>query len=201
VKPLVAMALMVCLGAARSHADSLNLATLTCAKYENEVLPNAVANPVADSVNTVMWLFGYSVAQARAHVMYPDALAPFGFALDAECKANPPEILLAALAIVKPQSQSSMDLRAVECSAFAGKHIPLSKTDPESATTIMMWLFGFSVATSGSTLFEAAALPAFENSLLAHCTKHPKRSVFDALVAVNGAKSSRATRANPRDQT
>src|ERR1700691_4293022 len=96
------------------RAAALNLATLTCEKYENEVLPAAATNPVADSINTVMWLFGYSVAKSGAHVMYPDALSPFGFALDNECKSNPAESVLEALAIVKPDTKNPMNLTTLE---------------------------------------------------------------------------------------
>jgi hypothetical protein len=101
----------------------LNLATLSCDKYENEVLPAAATSTTADSINTVMWLFGYSVAKSGAHVLYPDALSPFGFALDGECKANPRESLLDALAIVKPETKNPMNLTTLECSTFAGRHV------------------------------------------------------------------------------
>jgi hypothetical protein len=159
----------------------LNLATLSCDKYENEVLPAAATSTTADTINTVMWLFGYSVAKSGAHVLYPDALSPFGFALDGECKANPRESLLDALAIVKPETQNPMNLATLNCSTFAGRHLEIARTDPESANTIMMWLFGFSVARSGSHLFDAAALGSFQTVLLADCAKHPDISLFDAL--------------------
>src|SRR5260370_38293670 len=133
-----------------------NLATLTCGKYENEVLPAAASNPTADSLNTVMWLFGYSVAKSGAHVMYPEALAPFGFALDNECKSNPAESLLDALGIVKPEPKNPLDLTALECAAFASRHVELAPTDPESATTIMMGLLRFSVSRSGAHIFHCA---------------------------------------------
>src|ERR1700675_4780169 len=150
---LATAALCLCVIPGASRAAPLNLATLTCAKYENEVLPAAAANPTADSLNTVMWLFGYSVAKSGGHVMYPDALAPFGFALDNECKSNPVESLLEALTIVKPEAKNPMDLSVLECASFAARHTEFMRTDPESATTIMMWLFGFSVARSGSHFF------------------------------------------------
>src|SRR5271154_1158470 len=144
MKSFAAVALIFCLIPCMSDAAELNLATLSCAKYENEVLPAAATNPKADSINTVMWLFGYSVARAGGHVMYPDALAPFGFALDNECKANPRESMLDALAAVKIESKNPMDLSTLESGTFASRHVEMSKTDPESANTIMMWLFGFS---------------------------------------------------------
>jgi hypothetical protein len=178
----------LCLGACVTRAAELNLATLTCAKYENEVLPAAVTNPTADTINTVMWLFGYSVAKSGAHVMYPDALTPFGFALDNECKSNPVESLLDALAIVKPETKNPMNLTTLECAVFASRHVDLERTDPESATTIMMWLFGFSVARSGGHMFDADSLHPFQTALLADCAKHPKLSLFDALSKVKISK-------------
>jgi hypothetical protein len=179
-----AIALSLCLFSCVTRAGELNLATLTCAKYENEVLPAAATNPAADSLDTVMWLFGYSVAKSGGHVMYPDALAPFGFELDNECKSNPIETLLDALASVKPEAKNTMNLATLDCGVFASRHIGMAKSDPESANTIMMWLFGFSVAKSGSHLFDADSLGAFQTALLADCTKRPNISLFDALGAV-----------------
>jgi hypothetical protein len=178
---LAAMVLSVCLFPCMGRAAELNLATLTCAKYENEVLPAAATSPTADSLNTVMWLLGYSVAKSGGHVMYPDALAPFGFALDNECKSNPVESLLDALASVKPEAKNPMNLATLDCAVFAPRHINMAKSDPESAETVMMWLFGFSVAKSGSHLFNADSLDAFQTALLADCAKRPNVSLFDAL--------------------
>jgi hypothetical protein len=184
MKLFAAIALGVCLAPCLSRAAELNLATLSCGKYENEILPAAASNPTADSLNTVMWLFGYSVAKSGAHVMYPAALAPFGFALDSECKTNPAESLLDALAIVKPEPKDPMNLTTLECAAFASRHVELTRTDPESATTIMMWLFGFSVARSGSHRFDVNSLSSFQATLLADCAKHPNHSLFDVLSAI-----------------
>jgi hypothetical protein len=183
LSPAVA-ALVLCLAPCASRAGVLNLATLSCAKYENEVLPAAAASTAADSLNTVMWLFGYAVAKSGAHVMYPDALAPFGFALDGECKTNPVETLLDALAIVKPETKNPMDLTAVECATFGPRHVAMSKSDPESANTIMMWLFGYSTAMAKSHLFDADSLGAFQAALLDRCAKHADTSLFDALITV-----------------
>ncbi len=191
MKFLTGIILGACLFAGASSAAELNLATLTCGKYENEVLPAAVSNPTADNINTVMWLFGYSVAKSGAHVMYPDALTAFGFALDGECKSNPIESLLDALAIVKPETKNPMDLTTLECATFASRHIELARTDPESATTIMMWLFGFSVARSGSHIFDADSLNSFQAALLADCAKHPKHSLFDALTAIKTSPAAK----------
>jgi hypothetical protein len=188
---LAAVALSLCILPCVSRADELNLATLTCAKYENEVLPAAATNPAADSINTVMWLFGFSVAKTGGHVMYPDALAPFGFALDNECKSNPIESLLDALASVKPEARNPMNLATLDCGVFAQRHIELARTDPESANTIMMWLFGFSVASSGSHLFDADSLTAFQTALLADCAKRPNISLFDSLTGVKIPKRAK----------
>jgi hypothetical protein len=191
MKFLTGIILTACLLPGMSCAAALNLATLTCGKYENEVLPAAVSSPTADTINTVMWLFGYSVAKSGAHVMYPEALSDFGFALDGECKSNPVESLLDALAIVKPTAKNPMDLTALECATFASRHIELARTDPESAATIMMWLFGFSVARSGSHIFDADSLNPFQAALLADCAKHPKLSLFDALTAVKMSRPAK----------
>jgi HdeA/HdeB family len=197
VKILAAIALTMIFAPGMSRAAELNLATLTCAKYENEVLPAAATNPTADSLNTVMWLFGYSVAKSGAHVMYPGALAPFGFALDGECKSNPVESLLDALAIVKPEAKNPMNLTTLECAAFASRHIELARTDPESANTIMMWLFGFSVAKSGGHIFDADLLNSFQAALLADCAKHPNGSLFDALAALKMSNPAKSPPAKP----
>ena len=191
MKFLIGIVLGACLIPCGGRAAELNLATLSCGKYENEVLPAAVSSPTADTINTVMWLFGYSVAKSGAHVMYPEALTAFGFALDGECKSNPVESLLDALAIVKPEAKNPMDLTGLECTTFASRHIELARTDPESATTIMMWLFGFSVARSGSHIFDADSLNAFQTALLADCAKHPKLSLFDALTTVKASRAAK----------
>jgi hypothetical protein len=191
MKFLTGIVLGACMFPCAGRAAELNLATLSCAKYENEVLPAAVSSPTADTINTVMWLFGYSVAKSGAHVMYPEALTAFGFALDGECKSNPVESLLDALAIVKPEAKNPMDLTALECATFASRHIELARTDTESATTIMMWLFGFSAARSGSHIFDADSLNAFQTALLADCAKHPKLALFDALTTLKASRAAK----------
>jgi|HubBroStandDraft_1064217.scaffolds.fasta_scaffold00241_21 hypothetical protein len=188
MKCLIGIALTVCLAPCMSRAAQLNLATLSCEKYETEVLPASVSNPTADNINTVMWLFGYSVAKAGGHAMYPEALTAFGFALDGECKTNPAESVLDALAFVKPEPKHPLDIAALECSTFASRHIQLARADPESATTIMMWLFGFSTARSGSHIFDADLLNSFQSGLLANCDTHPSLSLFDALSKAKTSK-------------
>jgi hypothetical protein len=183
-------ALLLCLWsfAAASRAAPINLATMTCVRYQNELIAPAVPTPGADAINTMMWLFGFSVGKSGAHVMYGDALAGFGFALDAECKNNPAESLLDALGAVKPDTKNPMDLSELECQTFASRHLDLVKSDRESADTIMMWLYGFSVAKSGSHLFDPTGLGIFEGTLLADCQKAPGRSLFDELSAVKFPK-------------
>jgi hypothetical protein len=178
----------LCLGD-MSRAAEVNIATLSCVKYQNEVMAPPTAAPGSDPINTMMWLFGYSVAKAGAHVMYGNALAGFGFALDAECKNNPTESLLDALSVVKPDSKNPMDLTGLECETFATRHLDLVKSDAESANTIMMWLFGFAVAKSGGHIFDAGALSTFESALMGDCKKYPSRNLFDALTAVKFGSS------------
>ena len=179
-----ALFLCLCCFAGASRAAQVNLATLTCVKYQNEVIAPPVPTPGTDAINTMMWLFGYSVGKSGAHVMYGDALASFGFALDAECKNNPTMSLLDALAKIKPDNKNPMDLNGLECETFAARHVELKQSDRESADTIMMWLFGFAVAKTGSHVFDASGLQSFEASLMADCTKNPGRSLFDELAAV-----------------
>jgi hypothetical protein len=174
-----------------SHAAALNLATVTCGKYQNEILPAAASNPTADPINTVMWLFGFAVAKSGSHFLYPEGLEPFGFALDGECRNNPAESMLDALAAVKIEAKSPMDLANLASSAFASRHVEMARTDPDSANTIMMWLFGFSVARSGGHMFDADSLNAFQTSLLADCAKHPATSLFDTLTSIKIAKPAK----------
>jgi hypothetical protein len=178
-----ALLLCLCSFAASGHAAPVNVATLTCARYQNEIVGPAAA-PGTDSINTVMWLFGYSVGKSGAQVMYGDALAGFGFALDAECKNNPAESVLDALARVKPDAKNPMDLSMLECETFASRHLELVKSDRESADTIMMWLYGFAVAKSGSHMLDPGGLAGFEGALMADCRKSPGRSLADELSAV-----------------
>ena len=176
-----ALSALLVLTTASASAAPVNITTLSCARYQNELLSSPPATPAADGINTVMWLFGYSVARSGAHVMYGDALAGFGFGLDAECKNNPNENLSDALVKIKPSDKNPMDLKALDCSTFSTRHVELARTDRESADTIMMWLFGFATGKSGGQLFEPAGLTAFESALLGECGKHPDHSLFDAL--------------------
>ena len=181
--------LSLCCFAGVSHAAQINLATLTCVRYQNEIMAPPVPAPGADAINTMMWLFGYSVGKSGAHVMYGDALAGFGFALDAECKNNPAMSLLDALTKIKPDNKNPMDLNGLECQTFAARHLELLQSDRESADTIMMWLFGFAVAKSGGHVFDAGALSSFESALMGDCKKYPGRNLFDALTGVKFGSS------------
>ena len=131
-----------------------------------------------------MWLFGYSVAKAGEHLMYGDSLSMFGFALDAECKNCPTTSLLEALTTVRPKHDKPMDLTTLNCATWESRHEISAKNDPDSATTIMMWLLGYSVGLSGGHLYDSGALPKFSASLHARCTQHPEDSLFDSLAAL-----------------
>jgi hypothetical protein len=177
-----------CLASTIARGGELNLATLSCDKYENELLASPSSpqhdDPASpDSINTVMWLFGYSVAKSGEHVMYGDALSAFGFALDAECKNNPSTSLLEALSSIRPKRDKPMDLTTLTCATFESRHLDTARKDAESANTIMMWLFGYSVGQSGSHLFDAGGLPHFASALQTRCSQHPDESLFDALAA------------------
>jgi hypothetical protein len=191
MKITLALLLFACLIPIAGRAGELNLATLSCDKYENEIVTSANSPQGADAaqhpdaINTVMWLFGFSVAKAGEHFMYGDALTSFGFALDAECKDNPSTSLLEALTTVRPKRDKPMDLTTLSCATFESRHVELTRTDPESADTIMMWLFGYSVGQSGSHFFNASALSHFASALQTRCTQHPEDSLFDALGAIN----------------
>jgi hypothetical protein len=168
------------------HAADLNLATLSCDKYENEVVGANQTGEGArvDAIDTVMWLFGFSVAKAGGHVMYGDALTSFGFALDAECKNNPSVSLLEAVSTVQPRRDKPMDLAALNCVDWEERHRQSAQTDPDSANTIMMWLYGFSVGRSGSHLFDTGGEAVFAAALQKVCEQHPEDTLFDALGAV-----------------
>ena len=118
MKIVIALGLCLCCLPRLSHAAAVDLATLNCAKYQSEFMAPATPAPGFDPINTMMWLFGYSVARSGAHVMYGDALAAFGFALDAECKNNPGERLLDALAKIKPAELAVVALYVLASAAI-----------------------------------------------------------------------------------
>jgi len=182
--PLV-MAAFLC--PQQSHGTELNLAAVNCSQYENEILASTMPGRTTDPIDTVMWLFGYSVAKSGERVMYGDSLTSFGFALDAKCKNSPATTLLEAVSSVKSKRQNPMDLTRLDCATFETRHLALRKSDPESATTLTMWLFGYAVGVSGSGRFHADAVGKFDSSLNEWCTDHPSDSLFDALSAPNKA--------------
>jgi hypothetical protein len=191
---LAALAVAAVLTPLASRAADINLATVTCDKYENEMVgspdgdPTMQASQRPDSIDTVMWLFGYSVGKAGGHVMFGDALTSFGFALDAICRNNPSTSLLQAVALVRPKSDKPMDLMTLNCTDFESRHGNSVQSDPSSANTIMMWLYGFSVAQSGNHVLEASKVTAFAATLQKRCTDHPQESLYDVLMAVGRAK-------------
>jgi hypothetical protein len=178
---VAALSALLLLSSGAARAAPVNLLTLSCAKYQNELLASPPPTPAADGINTVMWLFGYAVARSGAHVMYGDALAGFGFGLDAECKNYPDEALTVALTKIKPSDKNPMDLSTLDCATFSRRHVDLARTDRESADTIMMWLFGFATGRSGGHFFAPEGLPAFETAFLGECTKRPERNLYDVL--------------------
>jgi HdeA/HdeB family len=175
------------LAAPRSHAVEVNLAAVTCATYQSEVLTAKLPGYKTDSIDTVMWLFGFSVAKSGERVMYGDSLTAFGFALDAECKNNPDTSLFAAVTAVKSKREHPMDLTRLDCATFEPRHVALRKSDPENANTLTLWLFGYSVGLSGSRILDPDAVSKFDAGLEDWCTKHPEDTLFDALAAPNPA--------------
>ena len=191
------LSLLAYLAPLAGRAAELNLATLSCDKYENEIVGStgsaSSTAPRLDAINTVMWLFGFSVAKAGGHVMYGDALTSFGFALDAVCKNNPSMSLLDALAAISPKRDKPMDLTTLDCATWEARHRQSEESDPESATTIMMWLYGFSVARAGSHMFDTGGVAAFAAALRKRCEQHPDESLFDALAASRATRESAST--------
>jgi hypothetical protein len=183
--------LAACLIPLASRAAEINIATLSCDKYENEMVGSPDSSAAAapsqrtDPIDTVMWLFGYSVGKAGEHVMYGDALTSFGFALDAECRNNPSTSLLQALTAVRPKRDKPMDLMTLNCKDFESRHAESMQSDASSANTIMMWLFGYSVAQSGSHVFDATKAAPFAATVQNRCTVHPEESLYEVLMAVS----------------
>jgi hypothetical protein len=173
--------------AQQSHGTEVNLAAVNCSQYETEMLASTLPGFKADPIDTVMWLFGFAVAKSGERAMYGDSLTAFGFALDAKCKSSPNTTLLEAVTSVKSKHENPMDLTRLDCATFETRHVALRKSDPESATTLTMWLFGYAVGVSGSGQFDAGAVGKFDSSLNEWCTDHPGDSLFDALRAPNQA--------------
>jgi hypothetical protein len=181
-----ANALLLCLfclpGMAR--AGVFNLASFTCDSYETQILNGALGDKSEDAVNFTMWLFGFAVGHAGDHSIYSRGLQAFGNALEVECKSRPAASLLDALGAVNPANESPMDLKELDCTTFEARNADLAKTDVDSARTIRMWLFGFSVGKAGGKVFDTGGLDEFDKSLTKQCGLHEKRTLFDALSAI-----------------
>jgi len=175
-----------------SGAGEINLGSMTCDQYEKNLMnppAAAAATPGDDAVNVVMWLFGFAVAKSGAHVMYGNALQQFGNALDSQCKAHPADTLLDSIGAVKLVETNPMDLTTLGCTVFETRHTDMAQSDPQSATTIMMWLYGFSVGKAGGHVLDAGVLPDFAAALAKQCTAHPDDSLFSTLSAVKMPKA------------
>ncbi len=187
MKHLIPAALLACLLPCMGHAYEINLASMTCDQYEKNIMnpsvPSAEAGS-ADAVDVIMWLFGFAVAKSGAHVMYGDALQQFGSGLDSECKIHPQNTLLDSIGAVKLADVNPMDLTTLECTTFEVRNADMAQSDPQSANTIMMWLFGFSVAKNGGHVLESKDLPSFSAAIAKRCTDHSASSLFDVLTAV-----------------
>ena len=186
-------ALLLCLfcvpGIAR--AAVFNLATFTSDSYENQILNAAPTDKSEDAVNFTMWLFGFAVGHAGDHSIYSKGLQSFGNALEVDCKGRPSASLLEALGTVNPANESPMDLKELDCATFETRNADLAKADVDSARTIRMWLFGFSVGKAGGKVFDTEGLDDFDKALKKQCDLHEQRSVFDALSAVRIPKKYR----------
>lgn len=182
---ILPVAALLCPQASRSA--ELNLAAISCSQYENEMLASTMPGYKTDPIDTVMWLFGFSVAKSGERVMYGDSLTAFGFALDGACKNRPDATLLETVSSVKSKRENPMDLTRLDCATFEVRHHSLQKSDPESATTLTMWLFGYAVGVAGTSRFDAAAVDKFDASLNEWCENHSGDSLFDALSAPNRA--------------
>jgi hypothetical protein len=176
-----------------SRASEINLGSMTCDQYEKNLMnpPAAAAAPATDddAVNVVMWLFGFAVAKSGAHVMYGNALQQFGNALDSECKIHPVNTLLDSIGSVKLVETNPMDLATLGCMVFETRHSDMAQSDPQSATTIMMWLYGFSVGKVGGHVLDSRVLPDFASALAKQCTAHPDDTLYGALSAVKMPKA------------
>jgi hypothetical protein len=187
MKRLVPALLLACLLPCVGKAYQINLASMTCDQYEKKIMNPPAASVEAgspDAVDVIMWLFGFAVAKSGAHVMYGDALQQFGNGLDSECKIHPENTLLDSIGAVKLADVNPMDLATLECTTFQVRNTDMAQSDPQSANTIMMWLFGFSVAKNGGHVLESKELPNFSAAIAKRCTEHPDSSLFDVLMAV-----------------
>lgn len=171
-----------------SHAAELNLATLSCDTYENQIMNSDPSSQKEDALDVVMWLFGFSVAKSGATAMYGDALQKFGNALDTVCKTTPTLSVLDAVATVKPVAVNPMELTELDCATFEARNTDMLASDPQSANTIMMWLLGFAVGKAGGHVLDSTSVGRFATALSAQCEKHSGQSLYAALLAVKLSK-------------
>jgi hypothetical protein len=181
---------LLCLPAV-SSAGVFDLATFTCDSYENQILNASPADQTEDAVNFSMWLFGFAVGRAGDHSIYSNGLQTFGSALDADCRNRPTASLLDAVGSINPANANPMDLKELDCATFETRQADLSRTDADSARTIMMFLYGFSIGKSGGRVLDTAAVGDFDKALTKQCSLHAQGSLFDALTAVRMPKKPR----------
>jgi hypothetical protein len=175
-----------------SRAGVFNLATFTCDSYENQILNAPPTAQSEDAVNFSMWLFGYAVGHTGGHAIYSAGLQAFGNALDVDCKSRPTATLLDAVSAINPANDNPMDLRELDCATFEARQGDLAHSDADSARTIMMWLYGFSVGRTAGRVLDTDAVEVFNQALAKQCKARPQGSLYDALVAVRipGKKGS-----------
>jgi HdeA/HdeB family len=173
------------------RAGVFDLATFSCDSYENQILNPSLVGQSEDAVNFSMWLFGFAVGRSGGHSIYSNGLQTFGTALDDECKRRPTAALQDALKSIDPANSSPMDLKELDCSTFEARNADLAKSDPNSARTIRMWLYGFAVGAAGGRVLDTNGLDDFDNSITKQCTQHATGSLFDALTAARIRKKYR----------
>ena len=176
----------------RGHAGVFNLASFTCDSYETKILNSPPDAKSEDAVNFAMWLFGYAVGHSGDHAIYSNGLQNFGNALDVDCRSRPSASLFDAVTSINPANEQPMDLRELNCATFEARQSDLAHGDADSARTIMMWLFGFSVGKSGGRTLDTGAVADFDLALGKQCRDHPQGSLFDALTAVRLPKRKAA---------
>jgi hypothetical protein len=174
------------------HAGVFNLATFTCDSYESQILNAPPGAKSEDAVNFAMWLFGYAAGHSGDHAIYSNGLQTFGNALDVDCRSRPTASLLDAVSAINPANEQPMDLKELDCDTFEARQRDLAHSDADSARTIMMWLFGFSVGKTGGRVFDTDAVGDFDVALAKQCKDHPQGSLYDALVAVRMPKKKAA---------
>jgi len=173
------------------NAGVFDLATFSCEGYENQILNPSAVGQTEDAVNFSMWLFGFAVGRSGGHSIYSNGLQTFGTALDDECRRRPAAMLQDALKSINPANSSPMDLKEVDCTAFEARNSDLAKTDPYSARTIRMWLYGFAVGAAGGRVLDTNGLDDFDRSFTKQCGLHARGSLFDTLTAARMRKKFR----------